>query len=97
MDVDVRALKDRAAALMQARRYSHAVTAFAEAMKLAPKDPALRLRHAEAALRAGQSGLARQSLLSAASLFAADGKQAQAEAALRRAASFADGSEALTG
>ncbi|MGI5861778.1 MAG: tetratricopeptide repeat protein [Myxococcales bacterium] len=83
--MDVRVMKEEAAALYLKGKYSKAVQAYQQLIKLQPNDPRLRLRHAEACRRTRQVDVAAASLHAAAVLFESQGQWSCAHAVLKLA------------
>lgn len=83
--MDVRKLKEEANAYFASGRFAKCVNAYAELIRLEPRDPQLRLRHAEACRRLGEAAQAMDSYEAAARLLVELGHFARAKAALRAA------------
>ncbi|MBU8898423.1 hypothetical protein KRR26_22700, partial [Corallococcus sp. M34] len=83
--VKVRALKEAAHALYVRGRFSKCAETYAHLLQLAPKDPTVRVRHAEACRRAGDRQPAIASYREAAELLVALGCESKARAVLKAA------------
>ncbi|WP_164010762.1 tetratricopeptide repeat protein [Pyxidicoccus trucidator] len=81
----LRELKEAAHALFARGRYAQCAETYERILRLAPKDPNVRVRHAEACRRAGDRQSAIGSYRAAAELLLAEGCESRARGALRAA------------
>lgn len=83
--VKLRELKEAAHALFVRGRYAQCAETYARILRLAPKDPNVRVRHAESCRRAGDRQSAIASYRAAAALLLEQGCESRARGALRAA------------
>lgn len=81
----LRELKEAAHALFARGRYAQCADTYARILRLAPKDPNVRVRHAESCRRAGDRQSAIASYRAAATLLLEQGCESRARGALRAA------------
>ncbi|MCP3137020.1 tetratricopeptide repeat protein [Pyxidicoccus xibeiensis] len=81
----LRELKEAAHALFARGRYAQCAETYARILRLAPKDPNVRVRHAESCRRAGDRQSAVASYRAAAALLMEQGCESRARGALRAA------------